>query len=1118
MPYIDALFLSTAGTTQAGLSTLDLNTLRLWQQISLYFIAMITTPIFIHTGVVFLRLYFYERFFDNIKEKSRLQHKMRKSTTLAARTKSNQNNNNNDIDIENGLNNEKQDNSFGGFFRSLSLRSGTKTYNNSTNEKEKDIKISKNTTNINNYNNSEKNFPDDSDSTAVETTQKITASLNSESPAAALGPNNNIKFGELPKPQKRNEDIDPRDMIRSITMLQFSKKYNNDVDGPALVIKGPQERDREQEEKKSWSDPKSKLERLEKRLNNKKDTLPKFLTDMKMARRTSSGVSSSSNNAHELFNIESVANSSDTGDSDSDADEDEDEDEEAGSDFDGVTRTQSNIALPSKDQTGGSKFNKRSNTIEGETNRSMDKGIKLTQASTLDRFVRSQLRKRKKRLKGKSKKTGASRSNSMRSSNSNNPPHLTRQMSTNYLSWNPTVGRNSTFYDLSSIQKEELGGVEYRAVKLLAILLIGYYVIFHLIGLVCMVAWIASRSYFENYIGSVGVSPAWWAIFLSMSSFTDLGFSLAPDSMVSFNKSAFVLLVSGILIILGNTGFPILLRFIIWFLTKISRYIRHLTKSKDDDEYFDNFGTTQLGESLGFLLDHPRRCFTLLFPSSETWWLFFVLISLNVFDLALFLILDFHADLLEGIPRGYKFLDGLYQAIATRTAGFTVVDLSQIHPAIQVSYMLMMYVSVMPLAISIRRTNVYEEQSLGVYYDPEDDEPEGNSKKNFITSHLRRQLSFDLWYIFLGLFVICLADGGKLEDTTKGRFNSFAVLFEVVSAYCNVGLSLGYPGINSSFCTEFSTISKLVLIAMMIRGKHRGLPYSLDRAVMFPSENMERRDDVQAHHELRRTATQAAAAIISQAQTDEKQQTNTDVGTDSSGIEDNIRPMMQRRDSLKRNFKKLVRNGSSALVVGGHGTSLKKYGASRTNESMHNTSTPHTHDYTISSSSAPTNLQTINNNAPNTYPQMASDNNYLNVTQTPITISTPYPQQSAIITNNPYYHRDSLTNANTIANALGTPRSDLHPGTGNDYFSIPVRSRSPLNLTSNLNTTDNTTKEEHNSTNSNSNSNSNNNNDNNTNFNDDNNNNSHGEDPSSSRWNNMTLNFDLESKDKKKTK
>jgi hypothetical protein len=41
-----------------------------------------------------------------------------------------------------------------------------------------------------------------------------------------------------------------------------------------------------------------------------------------------------------------------------------------------------------------------------------------------------------------------------------------------YLSWQPTVGRNSAFVDLTEDQREELGGIEYRALKLLAIILV----------------------------------------------------------------------------------------------------------------------------------------------------------------------------------------------------------------------------------------------------------------------------------------------------------------------------------------------------------------------------------------------------------------------------------------------------------------------------------------------------------------------------------------------------------------------------------------------------------------------------------------------------------------------
>ena len=41
-----------------------------------------------------------------------------------------------------------------------------------------------------------------------------------------------------------------------------------------------------------------------------------------------------------------------------------------------------------------------------------------------------------------------------------------------YLSWQPTIGRNSAFVDLTEEQREELGGVEYRSLKTLVVVLV----------------------------------------------------------------------------------------------------------------------------------------------------------------------------------------------------------------------------------------------------------------------------------------------------------------------------------------------------------------------------------------------------------------------------------------------------------------------------------------------------------------------------------------------------------------------------------------------------------------------------------------------------------------------
>ncbi|KAI7341681.1 hypothetical protein KC336_g23342, partial [Hortaea werneckii] len=89
-------------------------------------------------------------------------------------------------------------------------------------------------------------------------------------------------------------------------------------------------------------------------------------------------------------------------------------------------------------------------------------------------------------------------------------------------------------------------------------------------------------------------------------------------------------------------------------------------------------------------------------------------------------------------------------------------------------------------------------------------------------------------------------------NTNEYAFTMFSVLFEIVSAYGTVGLSLGYPGFNTSFSGQFHVISKLVIIAMMLRGRHRGLPYALDRAILLPGDNVHKKDDENAAQSLRR--------------------------------------------------------------------------------------------------------------------------------------------------------------------------------------------------------------------------------------------------------------------------
>lgn len=168
-----------------------------------------------------------------------------------------------------------------------------------------------------------------------------------------------------------------------------------------------------------------------------------------------------------------------------------------------------------------------------------------------------------------------------------------------------------------------------------------------------------------------------------------------------------------------------------------------------------------------------------------------------------------------------------------------------------------MYISVYPVVITMRNSNVYEERSLGIYAN-DAQEKSSEAKKSFlgglrrrmttgrdgtesrgyfVRQQLRGQLAHDLWWIVLAVLFIVITETGQFERDPI-TYSVFNVIFEVISAYGCVGISIGLPNAAYSFCGGWHVLSKLILCAVMIRGRHRGLPVAIDRAVLLPGEHL----------------------------------------------------------------------------------------------------------------------------------------------------------------------------------------------------------------------------------------------------------------------------------------
>ncbi|KAI0671153.1 TrkH-domain-containing protein [Trametes maxima] len=403
-----------------------------------------------------------------------------------------------------------------------------------------------------------------------------------------------------------------------------------------------------------------------------------------------------------------------------------------------------------------------------------------------------------------------------------------------YLSFSATVKRNSTFHGLTAENIEELGGVEYRALCSLTWVIPAYYMGLLAISFVVTAPYMSLPRWEENYhppLQHKDINPVWFSAFQIVGAWANTGMSLVDQNMVPFQTAYPMIIFVIICVLAGNTCLPIFLRLFIWLMTKLP-------------------GRSRTKESLHFLLDHPRRCTIYMFPSRQTWLLLGLMMALNLTNLLGYLVLDIGNPVTESLPFGIKFVDALLDAAACRNAGYQPIPMSSLFPAVQVLSVIMMYIAIYPIAMSVRATNVYEAKSLGIY-ETDDIEDEINDDAHwdspsesrvqiwgrYLMRHARRQLSFDMWWLAISLLLLCIIERVNLTDASKlSYFNIFALLFELVSAYGTVGLSLGVPGFNYSLSGDMHVLSKLIVCAVMIRGRHRGLPVALDRAVLMPSE------------------------------------------------------------------------------------------------------------------------------------------------------------------------------------------------------------------------------------------------------------------------------------------
>lgn len=218
-----------------------------------------------------------------------------------------------------------------------------------------------------------------------------------------------------------------------------------------------------------------------------------------------------------------------------------------------------------------------------------------------------------------------------------------------------SIGRNGQFFDLTEEQREYLGGVEYRALKVLFTIVCVYFFLWQLLGAIALGAWLFVHS---QSITAVNSQNSWWAgIFLAISSFNNAGMTLLDAGVAAFDNDAFVLTIVTILSLAGNAAFPAFLRATVYFCSFM------LKICVDDDDY------TVWKEAFDFILKYPRRLYMMMFPAKANFVFVTMFSTIAVMDWVLLLVLSIGNSAIEAIPVAKRVGLAVFQALSKLPLG-----------------------------------------------------------------------------------------------------------------------------------------------------------------------------------------------------------------------------------------------------------------------------------------------------------------------------------------------------------------------------------------------------------------------------------------------------------------
>lgn len=297
--------------------------------------------------------------------------------------------------------------------------------------------------------------------------------------------------------------------------------------------------------------------------------------------------------------------------------------------------------------------------------------------------------------------------------------------------------------------------------------IIFYTFLFELIGATAIYTLLDPAIPFDN-----NGEKVFFAFFHSISAFCNAGFSLFTDGMRnSYLREAFILQMTiAALVIFGGLGFPVLR---------------------------DLFGIKNLRMRLQQRWKNYKTSTQVALKVSA---------SLIVGSTIIFLLLEWDNSL-KDLNAVEAVMTAIFQSVTTRTAGFSTVDISSLNIS---TYILIIYLMFIGASSGSTgggvKTSTFFVIVLSVIATIRGRQRMEFSRKTVSNNLLYRAFSI---FIFASLFIIVCSFLLTLTEPDKSMLQ---LGFEAVSAFCNVGFTIGVTA-------SLSSLGKIIIILAMFVGR-----------------------------------------------------------------------------------------------------------------------------------------------------------------------------------------------------------------------------------------------------------------------------------------------------------